>query len=80
MCLNVETLISFFDTYVARKVKYGVATMQIMQERFIQKMSNPFQMLENTNTASVYFETGKLPFKTVRFFRMLEFGYKVLCS
>ena len=30
MCLNVETLISLFDTYVASVMKYWIVKMQIV--------------------------------------------------
>ena len=30
---------------------------------------------KNTNTASVYFETGRLPMKIVRFFFMFKFWF-----
>ena len=36
--------------------------------------------MTNTNTASVYFESGRLPMKTVRYFRIFKFWFEVLCS
>ena len=85
MCLNVETLISLFDTYVASILNYGCEVWGSHSANDVEKVHLEYiksilGVRKNTNTASVYFETGRLPMKTVRFFRMFKFWFKVLCS
>ena len=72
MCLNVETLISLYDTYVASILNYGCEVWDSHSANNVEKVHLEYiksilGVRKNTNTASVYFETGRLPMKTVRF-------------
>ena len=72
MCLNVETLISLFDTYVASILNYGCEvwcshSANDVEKVHLEYIKSILGVRKITNTASVYFETGRLPMKTVRF-------------
>ena len=65
MCLNVETLLSLFDTYVASILNYGCEVWGSHYANDVEKVHLEYKksilsVRKNTNTASVYFETGRL--------------------
>lgn len=83
--LNVETMFSLFDTYVSSILNYGCEVWGNHSARDIEKIhlefiKNVLCVRKNTNTSMVYFETGRLPLKIVRYFRIFKFWFKLLQS
>lgn len=69
---NIETMFSLFDTYVISMLNYGCGVWGNHSARDIGKIhlefrKNVLYFRKNTNTSIVYFETGRLPLKIVRY-------------
>lgn len=83
--LNTETMLSIFDTYIASILNYGCEIWGMHAANDIEKVHLEYikfvlSVKKNTNTAIVYFETGRLPMKTIRMFRIFKFWFKLLQS
>lgn len=63
--LNTETMLSIFDTYIASILNYGCEIWGMHAANDIEKVHLEYirfvlSVKKNTNTALVYFETGRL--------------------
>lgn len=78
-------MFSLFDTCVGSILNYGCEVWGNHSARDIEKIhlefiKNVLCVRKNTNTSMVYFETGRLPLKIVRYFRIFKFWFKLLQS
>ena len=71
-------MLSLFDTYVGSVLNYGCEIWGFQNGRDLEKvqlyyLKTLLGVKKNTNSAFVYYETGRFPMKVVRLFRIFKF-------
>ena len=83
MCLNAKTMSSFFNSYICSTLHYGCKVWGNHNANDIKKLHLDFTkyvlgVKRTTTTAMSCIETGRLPMKVVRIFRILKFWFMLL--
>ena len=84
-CFNVETLLSLFDTYISSILNYScevwgdhkASDIEQVQLKFLKRI---LKVKTSTINYMVYCELGRFPMFIERYYRMIKYWFKILCT